>query len=170
MWLAESSVDIQVVNWQQLCMIQECCLFVCWHFHFNIPVKTLSDTCNLHSLIKSCIREIIKLATQKLLVLKMPEWCTFRINQTRSQTILKKRCQQTWANFNLQNITNVELPKEVTPFTILHLTSENELKKLIMSDNYKTCDQDPVPIKILKSDLLDCVLSKITEIFNASIT
>ena len=46
--------------------------------------------------------------------------------------------------------------------------TEDEVRKIIMSGNSKSCALDPIPTKLLKN-CIDCLLPSVTKIINASI-
>ena len=62
-----------------------------------------------------------------------------------------------------------EQPLTDTKFTILRLTSSNEIRSLIMTSNNSSCILDPMPTKLLKQ-CVDEVLPMITAIVNKSLT
>ena len=50
----------------------------------------------------------------------------------------------------------------------LSTVTEDEVRKIIMSGNSKSCALDPIPTKLLKT-CIDCLLPSVTKIINASI-
>jgi hypothetical protein len=55
-----------------------------------------------------------------------------------------------------------------TSMSLLSPTNEDELRKVIMDGNSKSCPLDPIPTSLLKTSL-DCLLPSLTSIVNASL-
>ena len=64
-----------------------------------------------------------------------------------------------------QNVPHIPPPEINFPMTSFEPAAADEVKKLILSSQDKSCDLDPLPTKFLKS-CLDVLLTLITNIIN----
>ena len=64
------------------------------------------------------------------------------------------------------NLPTACVPDGVTPLTVFHPTTEEELAKIITSGNSKACSLDPIPTYLVK-DVLPCLLPALTRLVNA---
>ena len=66
------------------------------------------------------------------------------------------------------NVPYIPPPEIIFPMTSFEPATADEVKKLILSSQDKSCDLDPLPTKLLKS-CLDILLTAITNIVNLSL-
>ena len=67
----------------------------------------------------------------------------------------------------VQNIPQVQKPKNRSRMNVFERAPKDEIKKLILSSSSKSCDLDPIPTSVLKN-CRDILITPITDIINIS--
>ena len=99
--------------------------------------------------------------------------CLPRVISPHFTTVFPPFCKQDRTNKNefcdpKHNVPHIPPPEINFPMTSFEPATVDEVKKLILSSQDKSCDLDPLPTKLLKS-CLDILLTPITNIVNLSL-